>query len=73
MTSESTGPERRSISGLKILKGACWLLFGALVAVAQSHYIGWNEPSFILVVMLIWWYFSWRERRRKFSSRQRGG
>jgi hypothetical protein len=72
MTSESANPQRRSITGVKILKGAFWLAFGASIAFAQYRYLGWNEPSFILVVMLMWWYFSWRERRRKFNARQRG-
>ena len=45
---------------------------GVLIAFIQCRYIGWNEPSFLLVVMLLWWYFSWRERRRKFVARQRG-
>jgi hypothetical protein len=72
MTSESANLQRRSISGVTILKGACWLALGALIAFVQCRYIGWNEPSFLLVVMLLWWYFSWRQRRRKFVARQRG-
>jgi hypothetical protein len=72
MTSESVSPQGRPIIGIRILKGACWLVFGALIAFVQCRYIEWNEPSFLLVVILLWWYFSWRERRRKFIARQRG-
>jgi hypothetical protein len=72
MTSKAANPQRRSISGVTILKATCWLALGALFAFVQCRYIGWNEPSFLLVVMLMWWYFSWRERRRKFIVRQRG-
>jgi hypothetical protein len=55
------------------IKGGCWLTLGALVALVQCRYIGWNEPCFLLVVILLWWYFKLaRTALQVYRARQSG-